>query len=157
MKKKFGIFDIIIVLLLICAMFFAYKIVLGDKIVDKEREQVTFTVEVKCAEEDLVLAMKQGDIVYNSINDIMLGKVVNVETKDATEITTNSNKGVFKVDNYENQKHVYLTIHGYADSVNDKHIILAEKELKVGTDISVESAKYVSSGYIVEIDRLEDK
>lgn len=157
MKKKFGIFDIVIILLVICAIFFAYKIVLGDKIVDKVREQVTFTVEIKGAEEELVLAMQPGDIVYNSTNDILLGEVVNVETKEATEITTNLNKGEFKVDNYKNQKHAYLTIHGYADSVDNKHIKLAEKKLKVGTDISVESDKYVSSGYIVEIDRLEDK
>lgn len=157
MKKKFGIFDIVIILLVICAIFFAYKIVLGDKIVDKVREQVTFTVEIKGADEDLVLAMQPGDVVYNSVNDILLGTVVNVETKEATEITTNLNKGEFKIDNYENQKHVYLTIYGNADSVDNKHIKLAEKELKVGTDISVESDKYVSSGYIVEIDRLEDK
>ena len=90
MKNKFGILDVLIILVVIVLAVIGIKVLSGQNLVaTTPTEKVTFTVEIKGAEEDLVSAIKEGDIIYNSSKNKVFGTVSNVSSQSSTEITNN--------------------------------------------------------------------
>lgn len=155
MKNKFGILDVLIILMLVVLTIVGTKMVLGNKTVTTTNQEISFTIEIKSVEEELLDKIKENDFIYNSSNDILYGEVTNIEIKPSTEIVANLTKGEYTTHTYSELKDVYLTIKGTADSISDKHITIAENEIKIGSLAHISGTDYVSSGYIVKMDRLE--
>ena len=153
--KKFGILDVIIIILVIIMGFIGFKVISGKSATPIKKQEISYTLEIRGAEKNLVDAIQKDDILYNSTNNSIYGTITNVSVQPATEITTNINTGKLKVFTYNDKYDIYIDIKGEADNVDDKNITIAEEKLKIGSLAHISSDKYTGSGYIVKIDRTE--
>ena len=153
--KKIGILDVIIVMIVIIMGFIGFKVLSGQSAAPTEKQEISYTLEIRGAEKSLVEAIQENDVLYNSTNNSAYGVITNVAVEPATEITTDINAGELKLFTYNDKYDIYIDITGQADSIDDKNITIAEEKLKVGSMAYITSAKYTGSGYIVKIDRTE--
>ena len=153
MKSKFGIFDIIIIVLVICMGLIGFKVISGKSVSNTPKQEVAFTIELRGAEKELVDAIEKGDVIYNNSNNAVYGSIQGITIEPATELVTDLNLGEYKIHTYDELYDVYIDLKGIADSVSDKHITVAEEQLKIGSLAYISSNKFASSGYVVKIER----
>ena len=153
MKTKFGLFDIVIIILVICMGLVGFKVLSGKSVSTVPKEEIAFTIELRDAEKNLVNSIQEGDIIYNNSNNSVYGIVQGITIKPATELITDLNSGKYKIHTYEDLYDVYIDLKGTVDDKTEKHITVAEEKLKIGTLAYISSDKFVSSGYVVKIDR----
>jgi hypothetical protein len=152
MKNKFGILDVLIILVVIVLAVIGIKVLSGQNLVaTTPTEKVTFTVEIKGAEEDLVSAIKEGDIIYNSSKNKVFGTISNVSSQSSTEITNNIYTGEFLTHTYDDKYDIHIEIIGTAEEIDEKNITVAEEKLKIGSLVYISSDKFASSGYVIEL------
>lgn len=157
--KKFNLFDIVVVLLIIVCAFVAYKVVIKDDTpitVNAVQRDVDFVFEIKSAEQELVNSITMGDALYSTSNDELVGTITGLEFSATDEITVNSLTGEYSKDVYEGKQNILISVKGVADSIDDKHIIIAENKLKIGSMIYLYGNNYAISGYVVKINRVVD-
>lgn len=157
--KKFNLFDIVVVLLIIVCAFVAYKVVIKDDTpitVNAVQRDVDFVFEIKSAEQELVNSIAMGDALYSTSNDELVGTITGLEFSATDEITVNSLTGEYSKDVYEGKQNILISVKGVADSIDDKHIIIAENKLKIGSMIYLYGNNYAISGYVVKINRVVD-
>lgn len=157
--KKFNLFDIVVVLLIIVCAFVAYKVVIKDDTpitVNAVQRDVDFVFEIKSAEQELVNSIAIGDALYSTSNDELVGTITGLEFSATDEITVNSLTGEYSKDVYEGKQNILISVKGVADSIDDKHIIIAENKLKIGSMIYLYGNNYAISGYVVKINRVVD-
>ena len=157
--KKFNLFDIVVVFLIIVCAFVAYKVVIKDDTsitVNAVQRDVDFVFEIKSAEQELVNSIAMGDALYSTSNDELVGTITGLEFSATDEITVNSLTGEYSKDVYEGKQNILISVKGVADSIDDKHIIIAENKLKIGSMIYLYGNNYAISGYVVKINRVVD-
>ncbi|MBQ8526606.1 MAG: DUF4330 domain-containing protein [Clostridia bacterium] len=151
--KKFGIVDVIIILLVVVLCIAGYSIISGKEVESsKGVSDVEFTVEIKQLTQEEAAVIKVGDEITDSVKGGYYGKVVDVETKKATEIAANTIDGTYSVEEYPDKYDVYVTIHGTPTSMNESNIQFAGQKVKIGCAAYLKSDNYVGSGYIVALD-----
>lgn len=160
MKKKFNLFDIIIIVAVVFALASAY--VMFDKTSGTSagsNTQITFTVEVKNNGNNLKDSVKIGDKVYDSIKGGYYGEVVDVQSNPASVIVADTQNGEYKLKEYNHpddmREDVYITIKGTPTSMTEENIQFANQKVKIGSYAYLESANFVAYGYVVGIDILE--
>ncbi len=153
MNKKINIFDILIIIALIAAVFVGYKMLAktGENAAVAVSE-VTFTVEIANCEIDLASKIQPGDDIYDSVKGGYYGKVENVETKQATSVVSNTQSGKYELVEYPNRQNVYITIKGTPTSMTDGNIQFASQKVKVGTVAYLKSKNYVGYGHVIDMD-----
>lgn len=150
-KFKFGIIDIVIVILVIIALVVGYKFLNGGAENSGNKKTISYTVELKNQPVDYKDLIKVGDDIKDSVKGGYLGKVKAVEFKTATEVIENKNDGTFVLSEYDNRYDVYVTIEGTPTTYGD-NIMFASQEIKVGKNIYIKNKNYVGGGYIVAMD-----
>ncbi len=158
-KKRFkiSIIDIIIVLV------FALVIILGVNIINKTQisssyiPDVEFTVEVKQQDEAYADEIKVGDDIYDSVKGGYFGKVTKVTKEPASTIAEDTVNGRYIKSYYDNKYDVYVTISGTPGTYNDKTIMFASKEVRVGEEAFIRNKNYTGKGYIVEVNVLDNE
>ncbi len=153
MNKKINIFDILIIVVLIAAVFAGYKMLAktGEDAAGAVSE-VSFTVEITNCENDLASKIQTGDDIYDSVKGGYYGKVEMVETKQSTSVVSNAQNGKYELVEYPNRQNVYITIKGTPTSMTDANIQFASQKVKVGTVAYLKSKKYVGYGHIIDMD-----
>ena len=131
--KKIGILDVIIVILVIVMGFIGFKVLSGQNASPTEKQEISYTLEIRGAEKSLVDAIQENDVLYNSTNNSVYGTITNVSVEPATEMTTDINAGELKLFTYNDKYDIYIDITGQADNIDDKNITIAEEKLKVGS------------------------
>lgn len=157
--KKFNLFDVFVILLVLLCAFVAYKVVIKEDApitVNAVQQDINFVFEIKSADEELVNSISVGDVLYSTSNDNLVGTITALDYMSSDEITVNSLSGEYSKGIYKGKQNVMVSVKAVADSVDDKHIILAEDKLKVGSMIYVYGNNYAISGYVVKMDRLVD-
>lgn len=153
MKAKFGILDILIIIIVCCLFFVGIKVLSGQSTTPQEKEEISYTIEIKTADEKLKDSINKNDIIYNSKNDILYGKITDIKVIPSTELTVNTSSAEYQLKTYDDKYDIYISIKGNADSITDKHITIAEEKLKIGSLTHISSNDYVASGYVVGIER----
>lgn len=158
MKKiKFGILDVIIIAFLIIAIVFAVAYFsVGSKKVVVKAPEVTYKVEFKSVADDLVDLFSPGDELKDSVKGGALGTVINVDVFDNSEIREDMINDRFVKSSFCNKKDVVLTVKGKPTTFDEKHIKFATVNIKVGEMLYITSDKYTYSGYIIEMETIED-
>ncbi len=157
MKRKFNIFDVIIIALVIVVAAVGYKMLAstGENAVVSVSE-VSFTVEIANCENNLASKISVGDNVYDSVKGGYYGTVQKVETKPSTSVVSNTASGSYEMVEYPNRNNVYVTIKGTPTSMTEGNIQFASQKVKVGTVAYLKSANYVGYGYVIDIDIAEE-
>ncbi len=158
-KKRFkiSIIDIIIVLAFVFVIMLGVKIINKTQISSSNIPDVEFTVEVKKQDESYASEIKPGDDIYDSVKGGYLGKVTKVTKEPASAIAIDAKNGQYVKSYYENKYDVYVTICGTPGTYNEKTIMFASKEIRVGEETFIRSKNYTGKGYIVKVDVLQDK
>ena len=158
-KLKFNFIDILIVFVLavafvVCFKFIGAKAPEGISILDVigvgEKNYVYYTVEIQRVPTDYKYNYTDGDAVYNMDTGILLGNVVSVEAKPATNTVADVINGGFKLSEYEDREDVYITLK-FVPKVSEHGITIGGKNIKVGTAIKIQKPGCVGEGYIVDL------
>ena len=160
MKKKFNLFDIIIIAVVIFALFVGCMVfVKTANNSTQSNEEITFTVEIKGNSNNLKDVVKVGDKVYDSVKGGYYGVVEKVETKPSTVIVADTESGEYKLAQYDHpdgiRDDVYITLRGTPTSMTEEHIQFASQKIKIGNFAYLKSENFVAYGYVVGIDILE--
>lgn len=156
-KFKISIIDVLIVLV------FALVIVLGVKIINKTQvssmdiPDIEFTAEIKMQDESFFEAISIGDDIYDSVKGGYLGKVTKVDKKPASDIAEDKQNGKFVKSYYEGKYDVYVTICGTPGTFNNKTIMFASKEIRIGDEVFIRNKNYAGHGYVTGLDILDEK
>ena len=153
MKRKFNIFDVLIIVVLIAVAAVGYKMLskTSEETVESVSD-VTFTVEITNCENDLKNQIQPGDDIYDSKKGGYYGKVVDVYSKPSTSTVANTEDGNYELIEYQNRENVYITIKGTPTSMTDANIQFASQKVKVGTMAYLKSKNYVGYGYVIDLD-----
>lgn len=150
-KFKFNYVDIIIILLVAAAFVVGYKFINKTFTHTAETPDVSFTVEVKSVPEDYEEMFAEGDEVRDAVKGDVLGKITDISSKPATDVSPDSVSGQYRVSEYPDREDVYITIEGTPSSYG-ANIIIAQQEIKVGNMIYFKKPGAVGRGYIVAMD-----
>lgn len=139
MKKKFNVIDILIILFIVLAVgggTFAVRSFMNRG--SGETKQIV--LEVTDKEENFCKVIKKDDEVYDGVENVKLGKVVDFEIKDAEIDSISSIDGTIKHTKIPERYDILLTIE-----------IPQETDVQVGKQLWIESSMYKCSGYILEV------
>lgn len=150
--KKFGIVDIIIILLVVAMCAAGYFVVSEKKGTSTANiSDIEFTVEMKMITKKAAQSFKIGDDVYDVLKGGYYGKVVDVKSNIAKEITTDSAHGKYTVEEYPGKYDAYVTVKGTPTSMTAEDIMFASQKIKVGIMAYLKNDNAVGKGYIVDV------
>lgn len=138
-KKKFNAVDLIIVILVIIIAaggFFAVKHFTGKS----SEETKTIVLETKKKKKDFCDVIKTGEIAFDGVQNVELGKIEGVEIKPAVEDTISVLDGSIKSAEIPNRYDAYITIE-----------VPESCDVAVGKQVWIETGTYKCDGYVVEV------
>lgn len=155
MKKKFNVFDVIIILVIIAAFFVGSRILgLGTRLgVGADAAKVTFAVEVRDARKELFTQMQIGDTVNISLDSVDYATVTEISTPEPSLVQGfDSIEGKYKFTAPDDSKYtafVALEADGYQD---ESSVYVGSSVVKVGQLVYVKGKGYSGRGYVIKLD-----
>lgn len=158
MKRfKIGILDIIIIAFVIIGICLAAAYFsIGSQDVVVKAPEVIYKVEFKSVPIDVLDLFKAGDELKDSVKGGALGSVINVEIRDNLEIREDIINDRFVESSFGNKKDVVLTVKGKPTTFDKKNIKFATVNIKVGEMLYITTDKYTYSGYVIEMEKIND-
>lgn len=151
--KLFGLINIIdlsIVILIVALVFGGiYKIKSINSIKISDLKDIEVTVGFEEEPKGLVDAIKNGDILEDSVRGIVIGEIVSKDIKNHSELVIDKDGKVsYKEipDSYDGE----IVLKGKA-MVDENGVIVETRQLYIGTDIRLKSNIYVFSSKVVDI------
>ncbi len=145
MKKglKIGIADILIVAFFIGVFCGVYYFLNNRSKTQKstEHSSVRVTLEVKKARDGLFEAITVGDEIYEKVNNIYLGKIVDKSITEAKEYTTDSINGIMKEEIVPQRYDITVTFEGPPSEYS-----------KIGHELSAKGKGFMCNGYIIGLE-----
>lgn len=153
--KLFGrinIFDFLIVVLVIALIAVGFlKFRTFNKTVDTDSKgKITYTYIINDVRRYTLDALKSGDSVFDSLTDVCIGKIVKIDSEDATNIDSlEDGKSIVSENKYK--KDIILTIETPGSSTKEAFFANKSIELKVGSQKVVETLYASVNGRIGSI------
>ncbi len=149
---KINIVDIIVVLILIiavCVTYFKFNMSAHSD-VSETNAYVEFDVKVEDVRDFSVNSLKEGDVIYDSQNDVCLGKVISTRTEPAGEYITKDD-GTIVFAQMPERYDLYITI-GSEARINDSGIYVdGTKPVIKHQTIDMESQRNKMTGNVVSV------
>lgn len=143
-----GVVLLIIVLLLVGML----KFKTFDKKIDASATgKITYTVIIKNVREYTVDAFVSGDTVFDSGTNVNIGKIVKVETQNATIAKSLANGNVKIIEN-PYKKDIILTIETPGTASQVGYFANKSIELKIGSEKTIETLYATTLGKIGSIE-----
>jgi hypothetical protein len=150
-KKKVGIIDILIVLIIIGAVFYLVK-PFKENTNSKNTLKITYTFETIEVGVEFIDQLEAGKDVYNSSKNYYLGKIKGFKVNPYREEFENMEKGIIELVEIPGLYSVLIDIE--ADAVIENDVIMVDREeIRVGSYIPIKGKSFASYGYIVAIER----
>ncbi len=152
-KNKIGILDFIIILMIIAAVAFAVNYFKTSSQTAGKIPTVTYQVEIKSVPLDYVDYFKNsnGETVKDSVKGGYMGKIVDVQVLNNTEIRENTIDDEFVKSEFKDKSDIIITLEGKPTVFDDKDIKFATQEIKIGETVYLKSKNFVGYGYITQI------
>lgn len=153
---KINIIDAGVVLLIVALLVVGtlkFK-TFDEKIDASNMGKIIYTVVIKNVREYTAEAFTSGDIVFDSGTNVNIGKVVKVESSNATLARTLANGNVKIVEN-PYKKDITLTIETLGTASQVGYFANKSIELKVGSEKTIETLYAITSGKIESIEYSE--
>ena len=154
---KINLFDALIVLLIVILILVGtLKFKTFDKAVDSNSNgKIIYTFLINNVRNYTLNAFQSGDSVFDSLTDINIGKIINVEAQNARIIKSLENgKTIIAENPYKND--VILTIETPGSDTNNAYYANKSVELKVGSEKKIETRYATSSGRIGSIKYIDN-
>lgn len=153
-KRKPNFFDVLLVVLVILVAVVAY--VISHSNVGKEVVTRTYVVEIADLKEGMEDAVKPGDKVVDKIKNYDMGVVTAVEAVPHTYSVVDEETGVMKQAVVPGSICLLITVEAETIESDDRIATTGGYIIRTGTAVSCSAGKLTGSGYILEVERLED-
>lgn len=157
-KKLFGkvsIFDIIILLVGLVVLIFAYSYLYSSNSISVGNTYFTTKFQIRL--DNLPVGtnsyIKENDLIYDNETNVFVGKVVDFESREYKKI----------IEDYENNKYiesvvpdretVILTLENSVYDAQSDLITANNYYIKVGKELHLRGPSYAGGGYIIQIER----
>ena len=153
---KVNLFDAaIIILVLILVIVGISKFKIFDSTVDSNSSgKIKYTVLINDVRDYTIKALQSGDIVYDTTTDINIGKITNIESRNAKTIKSLASGQAIVAEN-PYRKDIILTIETPGSNTNNGYFANKSIELKVGSEKKIETLYTMSMGKISSIEYVE--
>ena len=152
-KGRFGIADVIIVLMVIALIGGGLVYYFGDYLFNQsEIVDVTYEVRVTRVRSELTSHVNYGDKVWDSVYGKYVGNVEKVRTEQYTEQVMDKSTGELKnavVGGYYN---MYITVSAKAE-YKDGVYFLSDSEIRVGESVFLRLADFCAEGYCTQLQK----
>lgn len=155
---KINVFDVVICLLIIALVVAGFKKfkIFNNAVDATSAGKVTYTFVINDVRDYTANAFVSGDYLFDTNTDINIGKITDVEIKDAKVMKSlATGKSVFAENPYK--RDVILTIESPGSMTNDAYFANKSVELKVGSEKKVETRYAMVTGKVGSISYTDDK
>ena len=149
---KINIFDFLIVVLIIAlvAVGFLKFRTFNNKVDTSSKGKIKYTYIINNVRDYTLKALQSGDTVFDTLTDVNIGKITNIDVRDARDIKSLEN-GESIVSENEYKKDIILTIETPGSSTSDAYFANKSIELKVGSEKALETLYAAVHGRIASI------
>ncbi len=161
-KKLFGkvsIFDVIIILIGITVVIFAYRYLYASNTGKASNNYINTKFKVKL--DNLPIGTSEhitiGDQIYDNETNVYVGKVIEFEVKEYKKIIENYDENKYVESTVPNRETIILTLETSVQDAQTDLITANNYYIKVGKELYVRGSSYAGGGYIIQIDRQEVK
>ena len=152
-KKKFklNIFDIVIVVIVLCIGVGLYVFTHRETTIDTKK--LTYKIELNDATPGLADYIHEGDQLYENTKNYSMGNVVSVETVPYTKITQDyeNERYVDSVD--PTSERVIITVTANVTETDSAYAVNGQYIVRAGNEIFVKGPGYAGEGYVIQIER----
>ena len=152
-KKKFklNIFDIVIVVIVLCIGVGLYVFTHRETTIDTKK--LTYKIELNDAALGLADYIHEGDQLYENTKNYSMGNVVSVETVPYTKITQDyeNERYVDSVD--PTSERVIITVTANVTETDSAYAVNGQYIVRAGNEIFVKGPGYAGEGYVIQIER----
>lgn len=161
-KKLFGkvnIVDILLVLIVLVVGLVAYKKIFSSESsisIGAKFYKTNFVMRVDSVPTNLINYLEEGSEVYDNESNVYIGKLLSFYSGDYEVECADRENDTYVKTTVPNKNSVYLKVEAeVADNPGD--LITANNYyVKVGKYLSVRAKNFAGSGYIIEVDRIEE-
>jgi len=149
---KINLFDIAILLLIIILLVAGVsKFKTFNQTVDSNSAgKITYTLVISNVRPYTVDAFQSGDNVFDNLTDINIGRIIDVQSRDARIIKSLENGKTIIAQN-EYKKDIILTIETPGSSTSNAYFANKSVELKVGSEKTIDTLYATTLGKIEKI------
>lgn len=140
---------IVVILVLVVGGWYTYSRYTENQ--QKNKRTVEYQVELKGVNQSFADAIKQGDLLRESVMGNTLGNVASKNVVAATNINTDFLEGKYVEVKVPDKLDVVLTISSVAE-ITETSITVGGLEIKIGQKIYVKGKGYAKEGYLLNID-----
>lgn len=149
--KKFNLFDVLIILVVIAACILGYKFLSDKSATGGNVPEVSYVVEIKRQDESYQSLVKKGDEIKDAIKGGHLGTVTDFSRKPCSEIIEARDSGDYVKSEIPGKYDYYITITGTPTTYSDSKILFASQKVRVGEQIYIRSKNYSGYGFVVDM------
>jgi hypothetical protein len=151
-RKHPNFFDILLILVILAAAAAAY--LLSHQGADTSTLRTrTYRVELQGLRDTMADAVQIGDPVTDTVKNLDLGTVTDVEVQPYTVAVTDEDAGVVRQVAMEDYVTLWVTLEVDTTETDSQISTTSGYVLRTGTSISVSIGDLVASGYILDIVR----
>ena len=149
MKKKITFIDILIILVAVLAVVFAF--LKFSEPAGASRKTVTYTVLVTSIAPEIAESFAPDDHVLLDAKNNAYGRVVDVKVSEAEDSFLNQKTEEYVITKIDERKDVYVTVEAEA-TVNDWGYEIGRQHIRIGELQNITATSYVATGYIVGVE-----
>lgn len=155
-RLRFNLFDALIILLALAALFGALLLRNRSTGTELMRETVPVRVTVELASSPVELGdhIHVGDDVFRSTDGTYLGKVQAVRSEPHEAVIFSNLTEHYVVYNCEDTSDVYVTIEGDG-YYTKKSLVLESVDVRIGTELPIKGKGFAHMGYVYAIDPMD--
>ena len=151
-KGKFNIVDCILVLMVLAVVAaVVVYFVPGLFNAAADETEITFTIEFRGVDSAFITNIKNGDPVYDSGKQYVLGKVKSVENYAYTELVYNEETGTAEAKEVEGLKNIVVTVTAKAIYTDGKGYSVNGARIAVGCAYNIGFPEFSGSAYCIEV------
>ena len=147
-KKRFNLIDLVIIAVVICAVFVAWKFLSSGTQV--AGDEVYYKVNVLKTEQTVAEQIQVGDKLFDSVKNFEIGEITDVAVYDATESVYDEITNTFKVVTVPERKDVLISVTGKGYS-SPEGTVVNGYELYVGKKMYIKGANFATEAVAVVI------
>lgn len=133
-KVRFNFVDLFVIFVVIFAIILGGTMLFGNEAGSEKNATITFTVEARGVDTDILSYVKAGQTAYDSVTKNKIGKIVAVNSQDAVKLVENHQEQTIVETNIPDKLDLRIDIEADA-KMEYPNIIVDEISLKIGKEV----------------------
>lgn len=152
-SKKFGLLDILIILVLIGGAVFLLNSLSQKEELVVESIPLEYTFETVEVGQEFVDSLEAGDEIFHSVKNEKIGVLKSFTVEPFKIENRNLETGTIDIVENPEKYRVLMEIETEAVLAEEDNIMVGDEEIRVGMSLPVKGLGYATYGYVVEIEK----